>query len=159
MSRGYRVISRRVIRPILNHRNRTTAKSGNWSSCDAEISESRLELRDVLRDVNATFSRLFARRCVWFRFFATFYAMSCKKTLCKPTLFFFIQRRWFSPVLRGCYDILMDVIICDTFWYLIRPIGRLLKIAFCEMWGIILCSQCRAHVKDYVSKVNGWWRW
>ena len=151
-SRRYRVISRRVIRPILNHRNRATAKSGNRSGRDAEISESRLELRDVLRDVNATFSWRFARRCVWFRFFATFYAMSRKKTSRKPTLFFFIQRRWFLPVLLGCYDILMDVIICDTLWYLIRPIGRLLKIAFCEMWGIILCSQCRVHVKDYVSK-------
>ena len=69
-------------------------------------------------------------------------------------LFSLIQRRWFLPVLLGCYDILMDVIICDTLWYLIRPIGRLLKIAFCEMWGIIFCSQCRAHVKDYVSKAN-----
>ena len=69
-------------------------------------------------------------------------------------LFFLIQRRWFSPVLLGCYDILMDVIICDTLWYLIRPIGRLLKIVFCEMWGIILCSQCHVHVKDYVSKAT-----
>ena len=67
------------------------------------------------------------------RFFVTFYAMSRKKTSRKPTLLFFIQRRWFLPVLLGCYDILMDVIICNTLWYLIRPIGRLLKIAFCEM--------------------------
>src|ERR1700722_2068133 len=80
--------------------------------------------------------------------------MLCKKTSRKPMLFFFIQRHWFLPVLVGCYDILMDVIICDTLWYLIRPIGRLLKIAFCEMWGIIFCSQCRAHVKDYVSKAK-----
>jgi hypothetical protein len=148
------MISRCVIGPILNRRNRATAESGNRSGRDAEISESRLELRDVLRDVNATFSRRFARHCVWFRFFATFYAMSRKKTSRKPMLFSLIQRRWFSPVLLGCYDILMDVIICDTLWYLIRPIGRLLKIAFCEMWGIILCSQCRAHVKDYVSKAR-----
>ena len=52
----------------------------------------------------------------------------------------------------------MDVIICNTLWYLIRPIGRLLKIIFCEMWRIILCLQCRVHVKDYVSKAitYGW---
>ena len=61
-SRGYCVISRRVIRPILNHQNHATAESGNWSGRDAEISESRLELRDVLCDVNVTFLRRFAQR-------------------------------------------------------------------------------------------------
>ena len=62
--RDVRATLRRVIGLILNRRNRATAKSGNWSGCDAEISESRLELCDVLRDVNAIFSRRFVRRCV-----------------------------------------------------------------------------------------------
>ena len=56
-----------------------------------------------------------------------------QKNVRKPMSLSLIQRRWFSPVLLGCYDILMDVIVCDTLWYLIRPIGRILKIAFCEM--------------------------
>ena len=98
--------------------------------------------------------RCFAQHCIWVQFFTTFYMMSHKKTSHKPTLLFLIQKHWFSPILLGCYDILMDVIVCDTLWYLIRPIGRLLKRVFCEMWEIILCSQCRTHVKDYVSKVN-----
>ena len=151
-SHGYCVISCHVIRPILNHQNHTMAKSGNWSGCDAEISELQLELCDVLCDVNVIFPRHFAQCCICIWFFTTFYTMSRKKTSCKPTSLFLIQRRWFLPVLLGYYNILIDVIICDTLWYLIRPIGRLLKIAFCEMWRIILCSQCRAHVKDYMSK-------
>ena len=111
--------------------------------------------RYFARRYNATFLQRFAQHCVWVWFFTTFYAMSHKKMSRKPTLFFFIQKHWFLPVLLGCYDILMDVMVCDTLWYLIRPIRRLLKIAFCEMWRIILCLQCCAHIKDYVSKAIG----
>ena len=132
MSPGYRMILCHVIELILNHWNHTTAKSGNWFGCDTELSESWLELHNVLHDVNVTFSWCFAWRCVWVQFFATFYAISHKKTSHKPMLLSLIQQALVFTVLLGCYNILMDVIICDTLWYLI-PIGRLLKIAFCEM--------------------------